>query len=329
MTMKPLAIEGSRRGPLADLKPKRGPSYAKVPAEAIIDLKVSAKDFRVLCLLARHTNKLGWCRRSQVAMAKELECARSTVQGSIDRLISAGWLVKQADSELHTRGIRDSAHHYQVLMSPSKLPASNSTVFQEVPAPRAALDTAPSADPCDGTYVNKKFLTEDSLTDGAVEASFGDLWAVFPRRPLSDQSRAREAFNDLQPRDQARCLLAAKRMAQWHVEDCEDRGVQVNAQLKYRPALDRWIRSGQWIDAFTLQLRSEPSTSSDEPLIVLPATHPDVAAVEKMRGRPIVFGNSGKATLRVAEVELARKLGERADHSDAPRACHTSDDCAP
>ncbi|MDF2797368.1 MAG: helix-turn-helix protein [Devosia sp.] len=329
MTIKQFATEGGSRAPVVESKPRRGPSFAKVPAEAVIDLEISAKDFRVLCLLARHTNKVGWCRRSQVTMAKEFQCARSTIQRSIDRLISAGWLVKRAVNELHTRGIRDSAHEYQVLMSASKLPGPNSPVFEQVSAPPAASDPAPPADPCVGTYVNKSFLTEDSVTDGGVGVSFDDLWVVFPRRPLSDQSRALEAFNDLQPRDQARCLLAAKRIAQWHVEDCEDRGVPIDAQLKYRPALDRWIRSGQWIDAFTLPLRSEPSPSSEEPLIVLPATHPDVAAVEKMRGRPLVFGKSGKATLRVADVELARKLGERADHRGAPRASHPSNDRAP
>ncbi|HTN62750.1 MAG TPA: helix-turn-helix domain-containing protein [Devosia sp.] len=288
-----------------------GPRFAKIPAGAIVDLEVTAKDFRVLCLLARHTDKLGWCRRSQVTMAKELECARSTVQLSIERLILAGWLVKRADRSLHTRGIRDSAHEYQVLMAPARSPVSESPVVDQKSAPPAAPDSAPPADPCVGTYVNETLLTKDSLTADRERVLFDDLWAVFPRRPLTDRSRVLEAFRQLQPGDQAKCLRAAKRMAQWHIEDCEDRRVPPDTQLKYRPALDRWIRSGQWIDTLMFPLRSEPSTKFDEPLIMLPATHPDVAAVEKMRGRRVTLGKSGNATLSVAEVERARTLGTR------------------
>src|SRR5690606_27698217 len=141
-------------------------------------------------------------------MAKELECARSTVQLSIQRLISAGWLVKRAEDKLHTRGKRDSAYEYQVLMSPAKPPPVNSSIFGKEPAPRAGIGSAPCADPSVGTYVNKTLLTKDSPTVEGERVLFDELWTVFPLRPLSDKCRAFVAFRQLQPDNQAKCLRA-------------------------------------------------------------------------------------------------------------------------
>jgi DNA-binding Lrp family transcriptional regulator len=90
--------------------------FSIIPAGAVLDPKLEARDLQVLCLFGRHIDRKGWCRRSQVQMAKEIGCARSTVQASIDRLIEAGWLQRRAANDLHTPGVRDSAHEYRVVL---------------------------------------------------------------------------------------------------------------------------------------------------------------------------------------------------------------------
>ncbi|WP_306834437.1 helix-turn-helix domain-containing protein [Neorhizobium huautlense] len=86
--------------------------FSIIPGWIVTDHRLKGRDLQVLCLLGRHTDKHGWCFRSQVKMAAQLDCARSTVQASIDRLIDIGVLEK------HTRelpGLGDTAHSYRVI----------------------------------------------------------------------------------------------------------------------------------------------------------------------------------------------------------------------
>jgi hypothetical protein len=69
--------------------------YSVIPAGAVTDARLEPRDLQVLCLLGRHTNDNGWCRRSQVRMARELRCGRASLQRSIERLVEAGWLEKK------------------------------------------------------------------------------------------------------------------------------------------------------------------------------------------------------------------------------------------
>lgn len=66
-----------------------------IPAGAVTDRSLEPRDLQVLCLLGRHTDKLGWCFRSQVKMAAELDCGRSSIQRSLERLYEAGWVEKK------------------------------------------------------------------------------------------------------------------------------------------------------------------------------------------------------------------------------------------
>jgi DNA-binding transcriptional ArsR family regulator len=72
-----------------------GPRLSIIPAGAVTDRSLEPRDLQVLCLLGRHTDKAGWCVRSQVKMAGELDCSRSSVQRSLDRLYEAGWVEKK------------------------------------------------------------------------------------------------------------------------------------------------------------------------------------------------------------------------------------------
>ncbi|QDM32080.1 helix-turn-helix domain-containing protein [Tardiphaga sp. vice352] len=72
-----------------------GPRYSIIPAGAVTDDTLEPRDLQVLCLLGRHTNDLGWCRRSQVKMAREIKCGRATLQRSLERLYESGWVQKR------------------------------------------------------------------------------------------------------------------------------------------------------------------------------------------------------------------------------------------
>lgn len=86
--------------------------FSIIPGWIVTDRRMKPRDLQVLCLLGRHTDKHGWCRRSQVKMAGELDCARSTVQAAIDRLADIGVVEKHVED---TKSGADSAHFYRVV----------------------------------------------------------------------------------------------------------------------------------------------------------------------------------------------------------------------
>lgn len=77
--------------------------YAIIPAGAITDARVEPRALQVLCLLGRHANDNGWCRRSQVRMAEELSCGRSTINRAIDVLMAAGYIERREEGRGHAR----------------------------------------------------------------------------------------------------------------------------------------------------------------------------------------------------------------------------------
>jgi DNA-binding transcriptional ArsR family regulator len=76
------------------------PRLSIIPAGAVTDRSLEPRDLQVLCLLGRHLDKLGWCVRSQVKMAAEIFCSRSSVQRSLDRLYEAGWVERKRRGEI-------------------------------------------------------------------------------------------------------------------------------------------------------------------------------------------------------------------------------------
>lgn len=78
-----------------------GPNLSIIPAGAVTDTALEPRDLQVLCLLGRHADTAnGWCTRSQVKMADELQCGRATIQRSLERLHRAGYV----DKALRGRG---------------------------------------------------------------------------------------------------------------------------------------------------------------------------------------------------------------------------------
>lgn len=281
------------------------PRFSIIPADAVLDKRLEPRDLQVLCVFGKHTDKRGWCRRSQVVMAREIGCARSTVQASIERLVIAGWLEKRPITEVHTKGVRGSAHEYRVVLD---IPDPTQDVVAtpaDRSAPPAAPASAPPADPYVGTYVNEPLLTNPSLTSGA-RASFDDVFEVFPKRSMTNRKEASRAWAQLTDDETHRVFVAAKRFAQWHIEDSEARGVSPSNQVEFRPGLGKWIRTGAWVNALHISLKSDPVPPAANGLVVLASDHPDFIAVQKLRGKPIRVNDNGRATFRVEEVEQAR-----------------------
>lgn len=122
-----------------------GPRLSVIPARAATDRSLKPRDLQVLCVLGRHTDDLGWCRRSQVRMAEEMGCARSTVFEAVERLVAAGYLerhVQESDNG------RDSAHVFRVVLDPKHPDVSSVPEFQEAVSGDAANGETGAHPPC-------------------------------------------------------------------------------------------------------------------------------------------------------------------------------------
>lgn len=152
--------------------------FSIIPGWIVTDPRLKGNDLRVLCLLGRHTDKHGWCRRSQVKMAQQLGCARSTVQAALDRLGELGVVEKHVEE---SRDGRDSAHSYRVIYDAPPpegyafsawdepedeeenpiIALSGETPPAGIPAPPADPESAPPADPGPAP-INDPYLTTPS-----------------------------------------------------------------------------------------------------------------------------------------------------------------------
>lgn len=93
-----------------------GPRLSITPAGAIFDRSLEPRDLHVLNLLGCYTDKAGWCRRSQVKMASQLDCSRSSVQRSLDRLVEAGWVQKKRPPWSREEGQPSNSYMYRVIL---------------------------------------------------------------------------------------------------------------------------------------------------------------------------------------------------------------------
>ncbi len=135
-----------------------GPRLSIIPARAATDPALKPRDLQVLCVLGRHTDELGWCTKSQVKMATEIGCARSTVFDAVERLVKVGYLERYVQES--TNG-RDSPHLYRVILDPkhpdlSRIPVDDSDTPDpcrytgtpaDISAPPAGPESAPPAGP--------------------------------------------------------------------------------------------------------------------------------------------------------------------------------------
>jgi DNA-binding transcriptional ArsR family regulator len=118
-----------------------GPRLSIIPAGAVTDRSLEPRDLQVLCLLGRHIDKAGWCVRSQVKMAGELDCGRSSVQRSLERLAEAGWIERKRRDGGNDGEQQSAAYAYRVRLDIDDAASIESTAIEEE---NSLADRAPS-----------------------------------------------------------------------------------------------------------------------------------------------------------------------------------------
>lgn len=94
-----------------------GPRLSIIPAGAVTDRTLEPRDLQVICKLGCHTEtESGWCRRSQVKMARELDTSRASIQRSLDRLVTAGWVEKKRPPWSSADGQPSHSYMYRVIL---------------------------------------------------------------------------------------------------------------------------------------------------------------------------------------------------------------------
>jgi hypothetical protein len=116
-----------------------GPRYSVIPGGAPTDPRLKGKALQVLCILGRHTDRKGWCTRSQVGMSRLLGCSPSTVNAAVKLLVECGYLEQR-------RLVRDDggdrASEYRVLLDDVR-PAEFINISDELEDDGAESDTPP------------------------------------------------------------------------------------------------------------------------------------------------------------------------------------------
>jgi hypothetical protein len=134
------------------------PRLSIIPAGAVTDRSLEPRDLQALCLLGRHTDKAGWCVRSQVRMSVELGCGRASLQRSLERLVEAGWVEKKRrDAQVAAEGGHvSSSYAYRVVLDRDDYAFENATRDTDSDGDESYAENASEAGGCPpvGTPVN-------------------------------------------------------------------------------------------------------------------------------------------------------------------------------
>ncbi|MDY0873113.1 helix-turn-helix domain-containing protein [Dongia rigui] len=69
--------------------------FARLPAAAVSDRRLSGDDLRALCAIAIYVNRKGTCWVSTERLAQDLGLHRRSIQRHVKRLIDLGYLRKE------------------------------------------------------------------------------------------------------------------------------------------------------------------------------------------------------------------------------------------
>lgn len=100
-----------------------------------------------------------------------------------------------------------------------------------------------------------------SLEPAGARDLFGEAWEAFPRNPASVEALAENAFRKLKPKDQERCVEAAKRFRLWFEADNRERDRTDDAGARFVPFMAKWIESGAWKQAETMPIPGQPTAA--------------------------------------------------------------------
>lgn len=266
--------------------------------------EVSAK-MLLVCLANAHNHTTGLCCPSVARLSEESSMSRRSVQRWLKWLTETGLIETVETSD---ESGRQKANEYRIVgfgrganLTPS--PRGRGVIVDTGEGDTGdALGGDTVGTPLKKPEENRKKEREQAST----RVSFERILEAFPCRPMMNRTDALGAYSELSDDETARVLIAAQRYCRWHVEDAQTRNETPQAALEYRIGLGKWIRSGAWVEALTIPLKSDPVPPAANGLVVLASDHADFIAVQKLRGKPIMVGNSGKATFRIEEIEQAR-----------------------
>lgn len=268
------------------------------------DVPEVAAKMLLVCLANAHNNETGLCCPSVARLADESSMSRRSVQRWLKWLADEGYIevIERADNG------RQQANEYRIagFVRGAKL----------TPSPRGRGDTADTGegdtgDTGEGDTVGTPLKKpEDNQKkereQASARVSFDDAWKAFPHRPQPNRTAAQEAWAELSDPETHRAYVGVQRFARWHIEDSEDRKETPESQLGFRPGMGKWLRTGGWVEALSVVLRIDPVAGKSEVLVVLDAASPEVRAIERIRGKSIYVGASGKVTVTQSELEQAR-----------------------
>lgn len=266
------------------------------------EVKEVAAKMLMVSLANAHNKDTGLCCPSIARLSAESSMSRRSVQRWLKWLAEQGFI--QVIEKTDPTG-RQQANEYRIVgyskgakMTPS-LPAKRST-----DTPEGDKGDAPEGVNCDAPLKEPEEYRKNEPE--CERASFDETWDIYPQRPGANRTEARREHDRLSDAETVRLYTAVQRFAQWHIEDAAARNVSPESQLQFRPGMGKWIRTGAWVDALHISLKSDPVPPAANGLVVLKPDHPDFKAVEKMRGRPVILGKSGTSTFRIEEIEQAR-----------------------
>lgn len=269
------------------------------------DVPEVAAKMLLVCLANAHNNETGLCCPSVNRLADESNMSRRSVQRWVKWLDENGFVQVIATA---SEAGRQQSNSYRIIgfHRGAKL----------TPLPRVGGATGDSGEgdtvdtlggvTGDAPLKEPEENQKNEREEAPARISFEEIIEAFPCRPMMNRTEALSAYNDLTDEETHRVLKAAKRYFQWHVEDAGARNETPQAALEYRLGLGKWLKTGAWVSALTVPLKSDPVTVSSDGVVTLPPDHPDVKAVERLRGKPVIRGKSGNATLLVEEIAQAR-----------------------
>ncbi|RYC10061.1 hypothetical protein [Ciceribacter ferrooxidans] len=214
------------------------PRLSIIPGWVVTCPDLKGKDLQVLCILGRNANRRhGWTRRSQVKIAEQLGCARSTVQASINRLVEIGAVERR---EVVSENGRDSAHWYRVIYDAAPPAGYDFDAYRAdedeecgpisdaeeevppagIPAPPAGPESAPPAGPESAPMLNTSCLTppEEREREGAsanegreenpkaAVRKFDKWWPTYPNYAGTSRDAALREWMAMRPDEREDCI---------------------------------------------------------------------------------------------------------------------------
>jgi DNA-binding transcriptional ArsR family regulator len=270
------------------------------------DVPEVAAKMLMVCLANAHNQETGLCCPSVSRLADESSMSRRSVQRWLKWLADEGYVevVERSDNG------RQQANEYRIngFYRGAKLtPPTKSRGVTGDTGEGDTVDTlggATADTPLKKPEENRK--KEREQADARI--SFEEIWRAVPRRRMTNRTEAEAEFAKLADDETRRCLTAAKRFHQWHIEDAATRSETAEKALEFRIGLAKWLRSSAWIEALTIPLINDPvPADAVRGWVYLSANHPDFQAVEQMLGKKLpIVSASGKRGFRVEEIEQAR-----------------------